>query len=533
MAQSCNTCFGGGTGVCFGSGGGGRGGGRVGGGGGGGGEGGGGGGGDGGGGGGDKRPELQPYPVKEQLPGVQYCINSPPPWPEALVLGFQHYLLTLGMTVLIPSIIVPRMGGGDGEKARVIQTLLFTSGLTTLFQTLFGTRLPSVAVGSYAYMIPATSIVLASRHTSCLDNYVVKLHAKICTDNESNTGSSHYCRLFSDNYGVFGFMEKCSEYLPRYVQSKRPICDRFAVLFSAAIAWLFAQILTASTAYNERPEITQMTCRTDRAGLINASPWMYIPYPFQWGSPTFKAGEVFAMMAASFVSLFESTGTFYATSRYGSATPVPPSVVSRGIGWLGIGVLLNGIFGCVTGFTASVENAGLLALTKVGSRRVIQISAGFMIFFSLFGKFGAFFASIPLPIIAALYCVLFGYTSSAGLGFLQFCNLNSFRTKFILGFSFFIGISIPQYFREYYQYVHVHARYSWFHDIVTVIFMSHSTVAALVALFLDCTLAQENDETAKDTGLKWWEKFSLYSSDVRNDEFYALPCKLNKLFPSL
>ena len=63
--------------------------------------------------------------------------------------------------------------------------------------------------------------------------------------------------------------------------------------------------------------------------------------------------------------------------------------------------------------------------------------------------------------------------------------------------------------------------------------MSHTTVAALVALFLDCTLAQENDETAKDNGLKWWEKFSLYSSDVRNDEFYALPCKLNKLFPAL
>ena len=32
---------------------------------------------------------------------------------------------------------------------------------------------------------------------------------------------------------------------------------------------------------------------------------VYIPYPFQWGSPTFHAGEAFAMMAASFVSLFE------------------------------------------------------------------------------------------------------------------------------------------------------------------------------------------------------------------------------------
>lgn len=32
---------------------------------------------------------------------------------EALVLGFQHYLLTLGITVLIPSMIVPQMGGDD------------------------------------------------------------------------------------------------------------------------------------------------------------------------------------------------------------------------------------------------------------------------------------------------------------------------------------------------------------------------------------------------------------------------------------
>lgn len=33
-----------------------------------------------------------------------------------MILGFQHYLLTLGITVLIPTIIVPQMGGGDVRK---------------------------------------------------------------------------------------------------------------------------------------------------------------------------------------------------------------------------------------------------------------------------------------------------------------------------------------------------------------------------------------------------------------------------------
>jgi len=28
------------------------------------------------------------------------------------------------------------------------------------------------------------------------------------------------------------------------------------------------------------------------------------------------------------------TGTSYAAARYGSATPVPPSIISRGAGWV-------------------------------------------------------------------------------------------------------------------------------------------------------------------------------------------------------
>ncbi|KAF7830535.1 putative nucleobase-ascorbate transporter 10 [Senna tora] len=492
------------------------------------------------------------------------------PRAEALVLGFQHYFLSLGMTVLIPTILVPQMGGGNAEKARVIQSLLFVSGLSTFLQSFFGTRLPTVVVGSYTYLIPTISIIQATRYSSYTDPYETirgiqgSLIISACF--QMAMGFLGFWRIavrflsplsvvpYVTFTGLSLYLLGFPMYLNRYIATERPICDRFAVLFTAASVWLYAQLLTSSTVYNHRPESTQTSCRTDHAGLISSSPWIYIPYPFQWGSPTFNAGEAFAMMAASLVALFESTGTFYAAARYGSATPVPPSVIGRGAGWMvgfiifcyflfivehkahyekGVGVLLNGMFGSVTGSTASVENAGLLALTRVGSRRVIQISAGFMIFFSVFGKLGAFFASVPLPIMAALYCVFFGYVSSAGLGFLQFCNLNSFRTKFVLGFSFFLGISIPQYFREYYHVKHERAGSRWVNDMVTVILMSHSTVAALVAFVLDFTLSRENDATRKDSGLQWWEKFSLYNADVRNNEFYALPCRLDEFFPAV
>ncbi|CAI0386452.1 unnamed protein product [Linum tenue] len=327
-----------------------------------------------------------------------------------------------------------------------------------------------------------------------------------------------------------------SQYIPHLLKGEKSIFHRFAVIFSVIIVWVYAHLLTVGGAYKNAGPKTQLSCRTDRAGIIGAAPWIRVPYPFQWGAPTFDAGEAFAMMMASFVSLVESTGAFIAVSRYASATPMPPSILSRGVGWQGVGILFSGIFGTGNGCAVSVENAGLLALTRVGSRRVVQISAGFMIFFSILGKFGAVFASIPAPIVAALYCLFFAYVGSAGLGYLQFCNLNSFRVKFILGFSIFMGLSIPQYFNEYtaingYGPVHTGAR--WFNDMINVPFSSEAFVAGILAMFLDVTMHKKENAIRKDRGMHWLDKFRSFKTDTRSEEFYSLPFNLNKFFPSV
>ncbi|XLS63291.1 hypothetical protein HN51_017519, partial [Arachis hypogaea] len=59
------------------------------------------------------------------------------------------------------------------EKVRVIQTLLFVAGLSTILQSLFGTRLPTVIAGSYSYIIPVISIVQAKRYDLYTDPYEV------------------------------------------------------------------------------------------------------------------------------------------------------------------------------------------------------------------------------------------------------------------------------------------------------------------------------------------------------------------------
>lgn len=152
---------------------------------------------------------------------------------------------------------------------------------------------------------------------------------------------------------------------------------------------------------------------------------------------------------------------------------------------------------------------------------------------------------------------------SAGLGLLQFCNLNSFRTKFILGFSVFMGLSIPQYFNEYTavnSYGPVHTRARWvtisfpfypfsysilifklikslvilqFNDMINVPFSSEAFVAGLLAMFLDVTLHRKDNATRKDRGMHWWDKFRSFKTDTRSEEFYSLPFNLNKFFPSV
>ncbi|TXG56355.1 hypothetical protein EZV62_017668 [Acer yangbiense] len=523
-----------------------------------------------------KQEEMQPHPVRDQLPSIAYCITSPPPWPEAILLGFQHYLVMLGTTVIIPTSLVPQMGGGNEEKAKMIQTLLFVAGLNTMFQTFFGTRLPAVIGGSYTYVPTTISIVLAGRYSDIVNPQ--EKFEKIMRGTQGAlivastlqivVGFSglwrNVARFLSpvaavplvalSGFGLyeFGFpgVAKCveiglpqiiflvifSQYLPHIVRGERHVFDRFAVIFSVAIVWVYAHLLTVGGAYKNTGPKTQISCRTDRSGMIGAAPWIRVPYPFQWGAPTFDAGESFAMMAVSFVALVESTGVFIAVSRYASATPLPPSILSRGVGWQGVGILLSGIFGTGNGSSVSVENAGLLALTRVGSRRVVQISAGFMIFFSILGKFGAVFASIPAPIVAGFYCLLFAYVGSGGLSLLQFCNLNSFRTKFILGFSFFMGLSVPQYFNEYtavngYGPAHTGAR--WFNDMINVPFSSEPFVAGFLALFLDITLHRKDSATRKDRGMHWWDRFRSFKTDTRSEEFYSLPFNLNKFFPSV
>lgn len=82
-------------------------------------------------------------------------------------------------------------------------------------------------------------------------------------------------------------------------QMRRPLLFIWSLMLE--VLWLTppavpAVIMTEAGVYNSNPS---SPCRTDQTDVLDAAPWFYFPYPFQWGAPTFDAGYFFAMLAGT------------------------------------------------------------------------------------------------------------------------------------------------------------------------------------------------------------------------------------------
>ncbi|XP_060583752.1 solute carrier family 23 member 1-like isoform X2 [Ruditapes philippinarum] len=92
---------------------------------------------------------------------VIYGVEDVPPWYLCILLGFQHYLTAFGSTITVP-LVLYRSFCMDEDKvglSELISTIFFVSGLATLLQTTFGTRLPIIQGATFAFLTPTFSIL--------------------------------------------------------------------------------------------------------------------------------------------------------------------------------------------------------------------------------------------------------------------------------------------------------------------------------------------------------------------------------------
>jgi len=71
----------------------------------------------------------------------------------------------------------------------------------------------------------------------------------------------------------------------------------FPVLLAIAIMWLVCGILTATNVFQPGNP-----ARTDvRIKVLEDSPWFRVPYPLQFGSPTFSFSSILGMLAGQLI----------------------------------------------------------------------------------------------------------------------------------------------------------------------------------------------------------------------------------------
>uniref|UniRef100_A0A4W4FKH3 Solute carrier family 23 member 2 n=1 Tax=Electrophorus electricus TaxID=8005 RepID=A0A4W4FKH3_ELEEL len=435
-----------------------------------------------------------------------YTIEDTPPWYLCVFLGLQHYLTCFSGTIAVPFLLAEAMCVGFDQWAtsQLIGTIFFCVGITTLLQTTIGCRLPLFQASAFAFLAPARAILSLEKWKCNATGLLHTEHIWYPRIREIQ-GAIIISSLVEVFIGALGFPGVLLKYIgpltitptvaliglsgfqaageragkhwgiaitiflvllfsqyARNVQLPLPVYKAkkgwtsyrlqlfkmFPIIMAILVSWFLCFIFTVTDVFPPERGKYGFYARTDaRQGILAAAPWFKVPYPFQWGLPTVTAAGVIGMMSAVVASIIESIGDYYACARLSCAPPPPVHAINRGIFVEGLSCVLDGLFGTGNGSTSSSPNIGVLGITKVGSRRVIQYGAVLMLLLGTVGKFSALFASLPDPVLGALFCTLFGMITAVGLSNLQFVDLNSSRNLFVLGFSMFFGLVLPSYLR--------------------------------------------------------------------------------------
>eukprot|EP00887_Chlorella_sp_A99_P004781 scaffold4.g4781.t1 len=478
---------------------------------------------------------------------VRYGITDVPPWYMCILLGFQAFLTMLGATVLIPTLLVPQMGGDTQDLANVICTCFFTAGINTLIQTLLGTRLPIVQGGSFAYISPVLAItaqikgayvfssererflytmqivqggVISSAIISlCLALFgiflLLLMHLSPITIgvNISILGLS----LYNSGWPAMGaciqlglpvlvLIVLFGFYLNRVTIFRAPIFGLFPVVLGLGLTWVRRRPLSPTAAG-------------------------------QWGAPIMTWSATLTMLAAVIPAALESIGDYHGAALISGAPKPPADVVSRGLFAESLCCLVSGLWGTGSGSTAYAENVGAIAVTGVASRRVIQAGACVMLLISLIGKLGAIFASIPQALIGGLFVVMFSLISGVGesavrwcIGFSNFHHVDLLSQRFIIGCGLYCGLSIPAYFTGYTKangHPPINTSSTEINNILNSLFETPAAVSLVVCLLLDTTIAaapgergmEEWNDHSDASGRSWWH-------DPAKERIYGWPLGL-------
>ena len=482
----------------------------------------------------------------------------------------------IGSTVSIIFLTIEPMGGNKEDVARAISTLFFVSGIITLVQTVVGDRLPAVQGGTFAYIQPiaavtalvkarggwtplpdgsdpqryaatmrevsgacilAGAIVAAIAASGLLRVCLAYISPLVVGSAIAAVGFTLYTAGVPTMAGCWpvsaptlGLILLFTLYLrkvrlPVWKGVSLPIFEATPIVLTLVLVWAGAGIATAAGAWRNAPEDTLKACATSSEAIARA-PWVRLPYPGAFGAPTFSVASTVVVLGGGINAALQSLGDYYLVARASGAPVPPPAVVERAVIVQGLTSLLAGAFPTGTGSTVYNENAAVLAVTRVGSRVVIQASAVVAIIVALLPKLTAAIATIPSATVAGLFTAMFSTVAGMGLSMLQYIDMSSTRNVMIVGVSIYCALSVPAYAGDARFAANggpVNTPSSAVNAMLNALLKSGSVITLILSLVLDATAPATPGERGlaawhaqHDDAAAWWRVPSLV-------DVYGLP----------
>ncbi|XP_043105402.1 solute carrier family 23 member 3 [Puntigrus tetrazona] len=431
-------------------------------------------------------------------------VQSSPSLLLNIALALQHVLVLSSLCALVVDTLIQ-----EADKDRIVASVLFYSGVSTLLQSWIGSRLPLILAPSLDFLIPALALLSSQPGTA------VACRGQ-CTDPEEPVAPAHPIRelrgmavvaglvqlsvgstglagfalghcgplvlapllcilgfsiyreaaLFcSDHWGMAALavvlLVILSQHLHYFLRlSVFSICKRLSVLLSvmvtcavcaALVHWGHVHLNSVTHMLSAKRNATFIQSRTgphssDFVFPNDSVPWLDFPLP-EPALPLLSGRSVAAGVAGGLSASISSPAVYVVAARLLKAAVPPAHACNRGLCVDGLGSALSGLMGAPVGLCSSVPNACVIGLSQSGSRSTVQLAGVLLFILGVSPQLAQVLCSVPLAIHGAVLGVTYTLTVATGITYFQHADVDSGRNIFNIGFTVFMSLALPRWFR--------------------------------------------------------------------------------------
>ncbi len=156
----------------------------------------------------------------------------------------------------------------------------------------------------------------------------------------------------------------------------------------------------------------------------------------------FNPATIISVVIVFLVSAAETIGDTSAVVSGGLGREIEEKEISGSLACDGFISALSGVFGC-SPITSFSQNVGLVNMTKVVNRFTIMTGAAILIISGLFPPIGAFFSTLPQPVLGGCTIMMFGTIVVSGMSMIGKCGYTQ-RNTIIVALSISVGLGFTQ-----------------------------------------------------------------------------------------